>query len=63
MSDPLPEFGLPVGPWHRWFAWRPVLTYDQRLVWFRSLSRRCIQKHNYLDGGAEFWFQYSLDHS
>jgi len=59
--DPRPLFGEPVGPWHDWFAWKPVHTYDQRLVWLRWVKRRCIQKHSYLTGGADFWFQYDAD--
>ncbi len=59
MADPL--FGSPIGPWHRHFAWLPVRTYDQRFVWLRSCFRRCIQKHQYLPGGSDFWWQYSLE--
>lgn len=35
-----PLFTAPVGPWHDWFAWRPVRTHDQRLVWLRWVRRR-----------------------
>jgi hypothetical protein len=59
--DPRPRFGEPIGSWHRWFAWRPVKTYDQRRAWFRFVARRCIQKHEWLYGGSDFWWQYSLD--
>lgn len=31
MSAPL--FGTPVGPWFRWFAWRPVMTADRGWRW------------------------------
>jgi hypothetical protein len=55
-----PRFGNPVGPWHNWFAWKPVQTYDMRWVWLRRVRRRCIQKHEYLTGGADFWWQYRL---
>ena len=58
---PLPMFGDPCGEWHRWFAWRPVRSYDGRLAWLRFVSRRGIQKHQYLHGGADFWFQYSIE--
>lgn len=61
MNNPIPMFGDPVGPWHKWFAWKPVKTYDQRFVWLRTVERRCIQKHEYLPhGGADFWWQYRL---
>ncbi|QIG76661.1 hypothetical protein EVC28_037 [Rhizobium phage RHph_I1_23] len=60
MSDPNPQmmFGEPVGPWHDWFAWFPIRTYDQRLVWLRWVRRRSILKHWYLHGGPDFWWQY-----
>jgi hypothetical protein len=63
MSDPNPKmmFGDPVGPWHDWFAWFPIQTYDQRFAWFRWVRRRSIQKHQYLRGGADFWWQYHVE--
>jgi hypothetical protein len=61
MTDPLPRFGAPCGNWHRWFAWWPVKSFDQRTAWLRFVSRRCIQKHDFLTGGADFWFQYSIE--
>jgi hypothetical protein len=54
-----PLFGDPVGPWHSWFAWWPVRSFDNRIIWLRFCSRRCIQKHQYLDGGSDFWWQYT----
>lgn len=56
-----PMFGDPIGEWHQWFAWRPVFTYDRRLVWLRRVLRRCIQKHLWLRGGPEFWWQYAAN--
>lgn len=53
-----PLFGDPIGPWHRVFAWWPIRTFDQCIVWLKWVERRCIQKHQYLDGGADFWWQY-----
>lgn len=29
-----------VGPWHDWFAWRPVRTDDFGWQWCRKLRRR-----------------------
>lgn len=29
-----------VGPWHDWFAWHPVQTYDFGWQWCRKLRRR-----------------------
>lgn len=53
-----PMFGEPVARWHRWFAWKPIRTFDGRWTWGRFIERRLIQKHTYLDGGADFWRQY-----
>lgn len=59
MSDPLePLFGSPVADWHRWFAWRPVDTVDHGYVWLAHIWRRRIQRHQYLNGGPDFWFQH-----
>lgn len=56
-----PRFGEPVAPWHRWFAWHPVWTADRGTVWLRIVYRRCIYRHEYLDGGSETWFQHAVD--
>jgi len=53
-----PLFGEPIGPWHKWFAWRPVRTYDGRIVWGRYVLRRRIQKKLHLHRGLEQWWQY-----
>lgn len=37
-----PLFTAPIGTWHDWFAWRPVRTHDQRLVWLRWIRRRLL---------------------
>lgn len=57
LSVPHPMFGNPIGPWHDWFCWYPTRTYDGRLVWLRWLRRRRIQKHSYLFGGPDAWWQ------
>jgi hypothetical protein len=57
--NPLPLFGDPVGPWHDWFAWFPVRTYDDQLCWLRLVRRRRIQAHHYLSGPCpSAWWQY-----
>jgi len=57
-----PQFGDIIGPWHRWFAWHPVSTYDCRWLWLRFVNRVCVQKHDYLSGGGPyFWFIYSIE--
>ena len=55
-----PLFGSPVANWTPWFAWRPVRTYDGRRRLFWMVERRLIQKHQFLDGGADFWWQYKV---
>lgn len=60
--NPMPMFGSPIGPWHDWFAWKPVRTYDERLVWFRWVRRRNIQLHSYLPSrGPDRWWQYHCE--
>lgn len=59
MSDPYrPAFGEPVGPWFRWFAWRPISTEDRGLRWLRFVWRRRCQLHDYLPAPVTFWFQH-----
>lgn len=62
-TEPNPQmrFADPVGPWHDYFAWWPVRTYDQRLVWLRWCRRRCLQKKQFLDGGSDFSWQYHCE--
>lgn len=57
MSD-RPKFGDPCGPWIRAFAWRPRFTFDGGTVWLRRVWKRHIQKHDWLTGGGDFWWQY-----
>lgn len=56
-----PMFGFPVADWHRKFAWWPVDTYDQGWKWLCHVERRRIQKHDYLDGGVDHWWQYRAE--
>ena len=53
-----PLFGDPKGPWIKSFAWLPRFTYDGGYVWLHRVWKRHIQKHQYLDGGADWWWQY-----
>jgi hypothetical protein len=55
-----PMFGNPLTPWRPWFAWRPIKTWDQRRRWLCWVERRLIQKHIYLDGGHDFWWQHRV---
>lgn len=60
--NPKPIFGDPIGPWHWWFAWKPIRTYDARIAFLRWVRRRCIQKHAYLPGGGpDQWWQYHAE--
>lgn len=58
--EPNPQmmFMFPIGPWHDWFAWFPVRTYDHRWAWLRSIRRRRLQTHDYLDGPMSCCWQY-----
>lgn len=51
-------FGDPTGPWHRRFAWCPVWTGNYGWKWLCFVERRLIQKHHYLVGGSDWWWQY-----
>lgn len=56
MSAPRPLFGDPIGPWFRWFAWRPVRTVDRGWRWLRPVWRRRFQLKPYLSAPADQWF-------
>jgi hypothetical protein len=56
---PNPLFGVPVAPWHMWFAWRPVRTWDGQIIWMRWVWRRWIQKKLHLIGATTMWWQYA----
>lgn len=50
------QFGDYVTPRHNWFAWRPVKMWWGSWVWLKTVSRRRVSKHSYLDGPDwEFW--------
>jgi hypothetical protein len=57
---PRPLFGTPIGDWHRWFAWKPVRTWDHRLVWLRMVRRQSVQLKFYLHGGPDWWWRYDI---
>lgn len=49
-------FGQVVGPVHAWFAWRPVRLWYGKWVWFQTVMRARLVKHDYLDGPDwQFW--------
>ena len=54
-----PMFADPIGPWHVWFAWRPIRTTDGRLMWLRRVLRRRCQMHDYLPGPLDQFWQYA----
>jgi len=55
----MPLFGEPLGPWCKWFAWRPVKLTDGGFVWFRWVARRRIEGHNNLSPHPGNWWQYA----
>ncbi|MER9912841.1 hypothetical protein NKJ71_19635 [Mesorhizobium sp. M0050] len=62
--NPTPFFGDAIGPWHDHFAWLPIRTYDQRLVWLKWCRRREVMKLYLFEGvgtGTEIWFQYHIE--
>lgn len=59
--DPAPSFGFPIGPWHRWFAWRPTQTVDRGWRWLRPVWRRRFQTHDFLPTATHQWFLTSVE--
>lgn len=55
-----PLWGDAIGPYHRWFAWRPVETWNCGWRWLRFVYRRRCQTKPYLDGPMLQWWQYML---
>lgn len=53
-----PLGGHAIGPWHNYFAWTPVRTYDYRIFWLRMIRRRRLQKNLTLPGPPVQWWQY-----
>ncbi len=53
-------FGTPIGPWFRWFAWRPVCTTDRGWRWLRPVWRRRYQTKPHLSGPVMCWFNESV---
>lgn len=51
-------FADQIGPWHDWFAWFPVRTYDGKWVWLRTVRRCRAQTHAYLSGPIQQWWVY-----
>lgn len=51
--------GEAVGPWRRWFAWRPVWTSDRGRKWFRYVYCRPVIDNPRQPLSSKCWFQYS----
>lgn len=53
-------FAHPVSPWRHWFAWRPVVTWDGRLIWLVPCIRRVLQLKDHISSprGADRWSEY-----
>jgi len=52
------EFGAPVGPVHKWFAWRPVRLWWGKWVWLRTVQRSRVVKYIDLTGPHSEWWTY-----
>lgn len=46
--------------WHRWFAWHPVRTIDERWAWLRPVWRQPVH-FNHDKGDGFFWEHARLD--
>lgn len=56
MSESRLMFCTAVGPWHRWFAWRPVNTVTHGWRWLRYVERQRVQSKVSLPGPlVSFW--------
>ena len=40
---------MTIGPWHRWFAWRPVLTEQHGWRWLRVVALALLAAANHLE--------------
>jgi hypothetical protein len=49
-----------VAPWHYWFAWFPVKTWDGRLAWLSFVKRQRYHTNPWLDGCYFQKWVYSL---
>lgn len=56
-----PMFGDFIGEWHKWFAWWPVYTYDNRRVWLRCVWRRCVMNKYIIDPVQRKWWWYQIE--
>jgi len=45
-------------PWNKWFAWRPVVTWDGRFVWLRFIYRRRVFPSILTEGIPDPWMEY-----
>lgn len=59
MAVPKLQFAEKVGPVRRWFAWKPVQTFDGCWVWLRVVARWRVQKHDHLPGTTDQWWVYA----
>jgi hypothetical protein len=50
------------GPWHWWFAWRPVRLVDGRWVWLRRVMRRLWYFPDGLPGAPGPFWEYHSHH-
>ena len=46
--------------WHKWFAWRPVITSDCYLVWLQRVWRKGEYTSNYGDGGWDWDYRTAV---
>jgi hypothetical protein len=57
----VPMFGDPIGPWFRWFAWKPTRTIDRGWRWLRPVWRRRYTLKPHLSGPDATWFVTAVE--
>lgn len=53
-----PKYADPIGHWHKIFACIPINTLDEGWKWLCFVQRRRTQKHDWLSGGPDLFWQY-----
>ncbi|MGJ4084341.1 hypothetical protein [Corynebacterium macclintockiae] len=46
------------GPWHRWFAWRPVRTEQHGWRWLRTVERRQLTGPTFSPMDSPYLWKY-----
>lgn len=60
-EEPKMMFANRIGLWHKKFCWLPVKSYDNRIIWLKTVSRASYQVKAHLQGGLDQFFVYSIE--